>query len=1857
MSSVREKFGQRQPVSVAIRKLIRDYPCDVGILKELIQNADDGGAREILLILDPRDRGEVNAPLPGMRMLGGPAIIAANDKTFSPEDLENIQRLADSEKIEAAGKTGRFGLGFNSVYNLTDFPLLLTGNDLCLFDPCATIVGRGDSGEKWRLDDEVVKENSQFLDLFIPGCFSGKEPHHEGTIFRLPLRSQNHVEQTRGAISSVVFGPEIFDILVSGLLDIADSVMLFLKNLEFIGCYRVDPKTSKRIPLLEIETLNPEDVRVGREKVNDVLIGTVEQALDEISSAPEGRITTSFLHEIKVTEGQSLSGRSVKWRVITGLYAGKDGRLVDQARALRLHHEKAIPSAGVAVCLERGGIRLPSIDGQVCCFLPLGAKHGTFPVQLHGSFDIDSGRSDITSHTAGEDLHKRARGLWNDLLIEDGVAEAYCQALEFVKEHDLDQEAENGEAEALYLKFPSPVGVITGPLAKLSPSVYSKIAPLPFFRCVDGVWYPAANLVPLPENQPHLLACLVAEKFLIPQPIIPDFVIDGLGGDAPANLDSSDIRDHFHTDHDIGLPLAEVPYPGLRIRSQVEAVITFLLDDPTFNDWKGLPLALCADGKLHTLGFGDPVVRFIGTARQRDIFATFSDWFLDEKLASAVALSLRPGTGAMRMTGVHIAQLVPRVTGSTTDNDAVWDLSGPKPPNRQWITNVLAELNAVSTDEKPESDIIDKMQLIPGDDGRLHHPGAYQTPLLVKSPQKALCRILKEVGVLHFLLSDDALSKNLERFASNYERVWYLTPKDLADSLTSEIEELAEKQEAWARTEVVEPLLCFLSSTEALDTIAQDADLLAKLRQLPLFEDQTRTFAGISNSCFLPGAFSSPEVKLPVRLLRESGWRGLIELLGVAELNRRTLLCDYVLKSYETRESNEQLLLLRWIRDEWNSILNDCSEVECKQLLALLGKTPLVRTTNGLLSSISEVYDPACQELVKTVIGEGAAFPDLEFYADQKDIWVGFFRGFQLAKMPRPQDLADIILRLSVTALNRSLTAIEARQVELFLAHVTEHWNSLREEIVDDSDSNEVTFAEFLSDLAWCPVVRDLDRLQLFGSPVAPEDRLYQPSMVFLAEQGNLVASQAPLLKQGRRAPSAEMREELGFREQPDPALVVAHLQILLKPYGARELNEVEHKRVSTPARVILEYFGRLDFDEADTAASAHEAFYTIREIACVYHPERHRFYKPCDLFRSAPVCLAPWKINYVPGGKSRAWLADALDRLGRRAYPGIEDYIEVLSSIATRAGNGVKLEEGDAKQFLAIQAAMTLLISGETVLNSCPVLDRFGYVARSQDVLHLDDAWLEKSMVPALHLRFLHRNTPELLIERLNIARVSQLLQKIVDCALEDSQAAAFRNECSRLEVVLTNDEFLDGFRRLANHQYGFAGATIELPEIIELKPVVKLRCANQVEFGGQVFDLAKTDEDFCVSLNDRDSCVVCLAESASDDLPDQLALALNELLASDEQIDKGDLAAILRWPTAEISSRLDRRRIPQIAQGEFDSGTAADPAHEIEFDESSGDGDEETDLLEETNLKTRSEDLTDGPVAGGNDRSQETKGPEEESDESSEDEQHPQNGRARESGQNEVRKQTAASSGGGGGERRGRMLPGTGNGSTGKLQPHNTPKRQDDLWISRPKNEKQVEQRRNGDASDDEVPINHRVGNAAVGWVLQYERSQGRRPQNMAHANAGYDVESRRGRIVERYIEVKGINGEWGNNGVPLSSIQFEEGWERGDEFWLYVVENALDSKLVRIHAIQNPVEKITQFRFDRGWSECGEPVEFHPLEPKVGMKLFKDDDGEGEIVHANHSGSTLHLKVLFDGGDSSKNLVYDPRYMQLLAANGLD
>lgn len=103
--------------------------------------------------------------------------------------------------------------------------------------------------------------------------------------------------------------------------------------------------------------------------------------------------------------------------------------------------------------------------------------------------------------------------------------------------------------------------------------------------------------------------------------------------------------------------------------------------------------------------------------------------------------------------------------------------------------------------------------------------------------------------------------------------------------------------------------------------------------------------------------------------------------------------------------------------------------------------------------------------------------------------------------------------------------------------------------------------------------------------------------------------------------------------------------------------------------------------------------------------------------------------------------------------------------------------------------------------------------------------------------------------------------------------------------------------------------------------------------------------------------------------------------------------------------------------------------------------------------------------------------------------------------------------------------------------------------------------------------------------------DRIIAREPQlaRTAAGNAGFDLfEPGPDRAPNRWVEVKAMTGSLKDRPVGLSKPQFDLAAQKGDAFWLYVVERASDDDQFRILRIQDPARKAKTFTFDHGWAE---------------------------------------------------------------------
>src|SRR6266849_7640252 len=113
LSSMRKKFvesAKENNFHKGIRhSTVEKYPDSVHFVYELLQNAEDQGATEAHFELSTDH-----------------LVFQHNGKPFTRSDVWNITGIGNSDKPQEANKIGRFGIGFKSIYAITDRPEIYT---------------------------------------------------------------------------------------------------------------------------------------------------------------------------------------------------------------------------------------------------------------------------------------------------------------------------------------------------------------------------------------------------------------------------------------------------------------------------------------------------------------------------------------------------------------------------------------------------------------------------------------------------------------------------------------------------------------------------------------------------------------------------------------------------------------------------------------------------------------------------------------------------------------------------------------------------------------------------------------------------------------------------------------------------------------------------------------------------------------------------------------------------------------------------------------------------------------------------------------------------------------------------------------------------------------------------------------------------------------------------------------------------------------------------------------------------------------------------------------------------------------------------------------------------------------------------------------------------------------------------------------------------------------------------------------------------------------------------------------------------------------------------------------------------
>ena len=404
------------------------------VLKELLQNADDAGATEVAVILDER------TPRAGLakeyEVLCEPALLVCNNSHFRldrdsgvekiHDDFKAICDVAGGHKRAMATAAGRFGIGFNSVYFLTDTPLIFSRKEIHVFD----LLHRIFEVNGWRFPLEDYRRYSgssagSFKEV-LGWCFPSQalvdgsidnlveeQKDYQRTVFRLPLRKSS--EGMPALFEDRFLSSEHRHRLLREMAEEAVRSILFLKNVSKISFSTL---RDTRAPTEKFATVSsttcPETFKSFLQKVTG-LAAQVEVGA-KLTCRFDRTITR---HDFTGNGTTAVSEKSFNFHLRHTACFDDDGLHELRARLIR-NGERATPWVALAVPLDRAACCL---DGSECAnwrvFLPL-LEEGPCSCLLSGAFFVGLSRQRVEFRLDESDEGKRKTN-WNQLLVQKAL--------------------------------------------------------------------------------------------------------------------------------------------------------------------------------------------------------------------------------------------------------------------------------------------------------------------------------------------------------------------------------------------------------------------------------------------------------------------------------------------------------------------------------------------------------------------------------------------------------------------------------------------------------------------------------------------------------------------------------------------------------------------------------------------------------------------------------------------------------------------------------------------------------------------------------------------------------------------------------------------------------------------------------------------------------------------------------------------------------------------------------------------------------------------------------------------------------------------------------------------------------------------------------------------------------------------------------------------------------------------------------------------------------------------------------------------------------------------------------------------
>jgi sacsin len=1592
------EFGQSEELVDRLNGILKKYPADTSIFREFIQNADDAKATEIVFVLDHR------VDHPAQRLLNdkeewkelqtSPALCIFNDKPFSEDDINGICKLGKGGKGETSDTIGRFGIGFNVSYHVTDCPTFISFADennpknLCVFDPLRRYcykATKAKPGRRWNLNKQIVE---QFPDQFQPflidkisemkvmaDCFDNLDQGF--VVFRLPLirykpiirdifsfpastRCKNEKWFSEGKADS------IFDMkkLLTEFKLSSENMLLFLNHI-------------KNISVFEIKT----DGKCCHHFTSTTTVDTGTTDISQHTTAPSRSMCqVTILHQVENSE-ECQTQWIISKRCGFGQHFPPNVYSKAQERGLEAF-------GGVAA---KCNILTEPINGMLFCFLPMNIRN-QLPVHLNAHFLIDDSRKHLDKLPGLED--------WNSTIAEHLLVPAYCELIMTARDKVDGSDASikwfyslfpemgqfnSSEASQLRIEYLFYHKILKDNLPILldarelsdNPSNVNWLTPNDGMFCINDVII-NSKLIRKAEDVKNVLIALKMPITCAPHEIFRCLAkISNVYG-ANGSVTPSKVLER--------LKCINLKQDGNEdvIRNNCELLLEFCLQNidavDVSNKLKGVPLLLTFDDKLSKDGklFKSSFSRLLP-----DLHHLFIHPSLEE--SSSVSKSLKDGKAIISLPITFVSQNITLknincpVKLSDTDAELIKKLW-------EFFKQELYKTLQTAIISEDISRLFSHKAIIPTSDSLLYPPVLGKCVLRKTSYKSHVLSLMTKVGykTMDFSILGLTELQFIHKVVGDTTKpcdvikCFELMPPKIDDDLSFSKEE-------------VNDIITLLSKADEIP-----GSVAAILKNLPLFQTVNNSYIRLSSgTCFFIKPIEVPDsgilkiqgnVKQVVlttpSYYAESFYKKIISQKEYESANEGVIsfYLRFIIPNISYLNDEELLTHLAYIKSNIGMLYTGLSPY--KPIIDKLRAVPLITKDDGKRHLVSEFYDPDVP--FHSVFQETKLPPRI--WCEKLSVYFLRLLGLHSAVSPslwltKARKVADEGGRI-VQANPPSKELVE--KCNCLMKSFKELLTNADEKLsLNDKQKLSNDFIQFLTDASkipfvFCPTPCDLlnDVKTITGHSVKHQYfiRFHESVCHRSANLTCLVRTVLPYNCNFILSINLVFMRTLSIREPINVKAVVNNL-IKLTDYlstvkvfmPTQELND-SVRRIKS---VIEAHYSYLDkhLDEKIVKELVDKAcillttdksnFQLVKPSQLVLHiPPEYDFQPFC--YRTPQELLPHSKL---------------LKMLGVKEDLGPLQHMEMLASIFHEMAKGNKTLQEDEHFLKVCKDAYTALITSLRLLANDPphipsnfkiYLPSEGLqLTESTELVHNDIPWIATRLQnsQALKHKFLYPPLPDkngqnhppdvLRVKLLSTLAVEKLhddvtieVNRCVDQQLY--QQKKHKHNCKAVEVLnetLTSQDFSRGIGRLYWHKNQVNPRT-DKKFCIRLKALKELtiKCVNEIKtvihFNNQIVDKTEDNSRLCYFENNNNKVVVYVTHKVSHfteaKLFEDLAIEINKHLGHCIG-DTTHIKAMLECYPNQISMVLDKREISPFNSQDLalETHISNEIGHEIPQDE----------------------------------------------------------------------------------------------------------------------------------------------------------------------------------------------------------------------------------------------------------------------------------------------------------------------------------